>query len=185
MNKESGTTENLNKATFAGGCFWCMEWPFDRVDGVKATIVGYTGGKTKNPTYQEVSSGATGHFEAVEVHYDPAKVSYEKLLNVFWHSIDPTDARGQFADKGSQYYTAIFYHDENQKKIAEESKKAIELSGQFNKPIAVQILPAGAYYRAENYHQDYYKKNSSHYKMYSVGSGRAGYLEKTWGKEKE
>lgn len=168
------------RAIFAGGCFWCMEPPFENTEGVIDVAAGYTGGKTENPTYEEVSSGRTGHYEAVEIIYDPEKVSYEQLLSVFWHQIDPTDDGGQFADRGTQYFTAIFYLDEEQKKLAEASKKALDKSGIFDKPVITAILPAVPFYRAEEYHQDYYKKNILHYSMYKAGSGRAGFQKKTW-----
>ena len=168
------------KATFAGGCFWCMEYPFERLKGVKEAIAGYTGGKTKNPTYKEVCSGKTGHLEAVQVLYDPKVISYEKLLEVYWMQINPTDPGGQFADRGSQYNTAIFYHSEAQKKAAEKSKEALNKSGKFKKPVVTKILKADVFYRAEENHQDYYKKNSLRYKLYKHGSGREEYLQETW-----
>ena len=167
-------------ATFAGGCFWCMQPPYDNTPGVVETIVGYDGGTAKNPTYEEVSTGTTGHAEAVQVIYDPSKVTYEKLLEVFWHNIDPTQANGQFADRGPQYRTAIFYQNDEQKKLAEESKTSMEKSGKFHSKIVTEISPATEFYRAEDDHQSYYKKNSVHYKLYKVGSGRAGFIEKTW-----
>jgi len=175
--------EHLATATFAGGCFWCMESPFEKLDGVFDVISGYTGGDVKNPTYEEVSTGRTGHAESVEVHYDPARISYDQLLDVYWRSIDPTDAGGQFADRGSQYRTAIFYHDETQREAAERSKAALAASGRFATPIATTIVPAGPFYAAEEYHQDYYKKNHDHYTAYRRASGREGFLERTWGKE--
>lgn len=174
---------NLKKATFAGGCFWCMEPFFDRIDGVHSTVVGYTGGKLKNPTYEQVSSGKSGHIEAIQIEYDPAKVSYEKLLEVFWYNIDPTQENGQFADQGSQYRTAIFYHDEVQQKLAAASKANLDESGKFEDPVVTEILPATEFYPAEEYHQDYYKKNPNHYKLYRIGSGREGFLKKTWGEK--
>lgn len=175
----------LEKATFAGGCFWCMEPVFEKMDGVKSVIAGYTGGTKVNPTYEEVSSGSTGHKEAVEVVYDPSKVKYEDLLDVFWHNIDPTDTAGQFADKGTQYKTAIFYHSDEQKRIAERSKGGLEKSGKFNKPIATQIIKASEFYPAEEYHQEYYKKNPVRYEMYKKGSGREDFLKKEWGDKKD
>jgi peptide methionine sulfoxide reductase msrA/msrB len=175
--------QDLEKATFAGGCFWCMEPPFEKLEGVKEVISGYTGGHKKNATYEEVSSGTTGHVEAVEVVYDPTKVSYEKLLDVFLHQIDPTDPGGQFVDRGSSYRSGIFYHNETQKRHAEESKKRLEESGRFDKPIVTEIRPAGPFYRAEEYHQDYYKKNPIRYKFYRYNSGRDQYLETVWAKE--
>jgi peptide-methionine (S)-S-oxide reductase len=172
---------NRGKATFAGGCFWCMEPPFDKVDGVIATISGYTGGQTKNPTYEEVSAGRTGHAEAVQVIYDPGKVTYEKLLQIFWHNIDPTVANRQFCDAGTQYRSAIFYHDATQKRLAEESKQAIEKSGQIKQPIVTQIVPAGEFTVAEDYHQDFYKKNSFRYNSYRTGCRRDARLRELWG----
>lgn len=170
----------MEKAIFAGGCFWCMEGPFEAENGVVDVKAGYTGGKTKNPSYEEVTSGKTGHYEAIEVTYDPAKVSYERLLEIFWHQIDPTDNAGQFADRGSQYYTAVFYLGDIQKKAAEKSKKELEASGIFDKPIVTEIRKAAEFYEAEAYHQDYYKKNAFHYNMYKKGSGREAFLKKTW-----
>lgn len=168
-------------ATFAGGCFWCMEGPFEKLDGVAAVISGYTGGELENPTYKQVSAGRTGHAEAVQVHYDPTRISYEDLLQVFWRQINPTDSGGQFADRGTQYRTEIFAHDEAQRSSAEASKVAIGKSGRFDKPIVVPISNAVTFYPAEEYHQDYYLKNESHYKRYRKGSGREGYLKRTWG----
>ncbi|MDP2211074.1 MAG: peptide-methionine (S)-S-oxide reductase MsrA [Candidatus Aquicultor sp.] len=187
MNDERATTENenLEKATFAGGCFWCMEAAFKLQQGVVSAVSGYSGGHTENPTYDAVSTGTTGHYEAVQVTYDPSKISYERLLEVFWHNIDPTDAYGQFADKGTQYKTAIFYHDETQKQMAEQSKRSLGDSGKFDKPIATAILPAGAFYAAEEYHQDYYVKNAVHYQLYKKGSGREKRLEEMWSKPKQ
>lgn len=173
------------KATFAGGCFWCIEEAFEKIDGVIEAVSGYTGGHVENPTYRDVSSGYTGHFEAVEVTYDPLKVSYEDLLNVFWQNVDPTDDGGQFVDRGSQYHTAIFYHNDTQKRLAEESKNRIANSGRFDKPIATQILEAKKFYKAEDYHQDYYKKDKFNYKMYKLNSGRMTYLNKVWKNDKE
>jgi len=171
------------KAIFAGGCFWCMEPPFEKLDGVKEVISGYTGGNKENPTYEEVSSGVTGHLESVEVIYDPAKVTYEQLLDVFWMQIDPTDAGGQFVDRGGQYRSAIFYLNEEQKALAEKSKEALAASGRFDKPLVTEILPASTFYRAEDYHQDYYKKNPIRYKFYRFGSGRDQFLKKAWEKD--
>jgi peptide-methionine (S)-S-oxide reductase len=167
------------KATFAGGCFWCMEPPFDKLDGVISTTSGYTGGQKKNPTYEEVSAGGTGHAESVQVVYDPKKVSYEKLLEVFWHNVDPLVKDRQFCDHGHQYRTAIFYHDETQKRLAEETKKAREK--ELGKPIVTEIVPASQYYAAEDYHQDYYKKNPIRYKFYRANCGRDARLEQLWG----
>ena len=179
---QAGETE---VATFAGGCFWCMEPPFEKLDGVISVVSGYTGGKEKNPTYEQVSSSRTGHAESIEVRYDPRKIDYATLLDVYWRQIDPTDAGGQFADRGRQYRTVIFYHDERQRGLAEASKKKLEESGKFDRPIVTAIEPAGAFYRAEEYHQDYYKKNPEHYKAYRRGSGREAFLEKTWGTDQK
>jgi len=169
---------NVALATFAGGCFWCMVQPFAKLPGVKEVVAGYTGGHVERPTYEQVCSGRTGHYEAVQVIYDPSKVTYEKLLDTFWSQIDPTDPSGQFADKGPQYRTAIFYHDEEQKRAAEESKAALDKSGKYDKPVVTQILPATVFYPAEEYHQDYYKKNPEHYKRYKIGSGREAFIRK-------
>lgn len=169
------------KATFAGGCFWCMQGPFDALPGVISTTVGYTGGAKADPTYEEVCEGTTGHAEAIEVVYDPAVVSYERLLDVFWRQIDPTTPNRQFADAGTQYRTAIYVHDDGQRSAAEASKKALAASGRFDKPIVTEIAPAAPFYPAEDYHQKYYQKRTMHYKLYRAGSGRQAYLEKTWG----
>lgn len=171
----------FEKATFAGGCFWCVESTFDNVYGVVDAVSGYTGGNEKNPTYEGVSSGRTGHQESVEVTYDPSKVSYDRLLEVFWHQIDPTDPDGQFADRGSQYRTAIFYHNEAQREAAERSKKDLGASGKFDKPIVTMILPAKTFYRAEEYHQKYWKRNSVRYRIYRLYSGRTRFLRDRWG----
>jgi peptide methionine sulfoxide reductase msrA/msrB len=175
--------KNLKRATFAGGCFWCTESDFEKVDGVVEAISGYTGGHQENPTYEEVSSGVTGHIESVQVIYDPAKVSYEQLLEVFWRHVDPTDAGGQFVDRGSQYRSAIFYQDDEQRRLAEESKAKLAQSGRFDKPIVTEIVKLGKFYPAEDYHQDYYKKNPLRYKFYRHGSGRDQFLERVWDKE--
>jgi peptide methionine sulfoxide reductase msrA/msrB len=169
------------QATFAGGCFWCMESAFEQLPGVITVVSGYTGGSTPNPTYEQVSSSKTGYVEAIEVTYDPQKISYEQLLDYFWQQIDPTDASGQFVDRGSSYVTAIFYHDADQKKLAEQSKQKLAQSGRFKKPIVTEILPAQTFYPAENYHQDYYKKNPIRYKFYRYRSGRDQFLKKVWG----
>ena len=171
---------NLKKAYFAGGCFWCMEGPFEKAAGVSGVDSGYANSKVPNPDYEQVSGGSTGAYEAIEVVYDPAKVSFEELLNVYWASIDPTQADGQFADRGSQYHTAIFYQNDEEKKIAEESRKILEESKIFKKPIVVQVEPFKNWTRAEEYHQDYHKKNAAHYTLYSLGSGRKPFLEHTW-----
>jgi peptide-methionine (S)-S-oxide reductase len=168
-------------ATFAGGCFWCMEPPYDKLPGVVATISGYMGGGKANPTYEEVSAGTTGHAEVVHVIYDPAKVSYEKLLEVFWVNIDPTVKNRQFCDSGTQYRTAVFYHDELQRKAAEASKAALERSKPFKESIVTPIEKAGAFYPAEDYHQDYYQKNPVRYQLYRSGCGRDARLKQLWG----
>ena len=168
-------------ATFAGGCFWCMEPPYDKLPGVVATISGYTGGAKANPTYQEVSSGSTGHTEAVQVVYDPKKVTYEQLLEVFWHNVDPTVKDRQFCDTGSQYRTGIFYHDGAQRQAAEASKAALEKSKPFKEALVTRIEMAGAFYPAEEYHQDYYKKNPVRYQIYRSGCGRDARLKELWG----
>lgn len=170
-------------ATFAGGCFWCMVAPFEKLEGVVQIVSGYTGGKTKNPTYQEVCSGRTGHYEAVQMSFDPNQVYYSKLLDVFWRSIDPTDAGGQFHDRGQSYKTAIFYHDQTQRQQAEASKEALAANGRFRSPIMTAILPAGPFYPAEEYHQDYHHKNQKHYERYLVGSGRDEFIKKHWTNE--
>lgn len=171
---------SLRMATFAGGCFWCMEWPFEKHDGVLEVISGYTGGKNVNPAYEEVSSGTSGHQEAIQITYDPSQITYRKLLDIYWRQIDPTDSGGQFVDQGSQYRSAIFYHDEEQKKLAEQSKEEIAASGRFDKPIVTEIRPAAAFYKAEEYHQDYHKKSPDSYQAYRASSGRDQFLEKTW-----
>ena len=176
----SGSTPTA-KATFAGGCFWCMEPPYDELEGVISTISGYTGGTKKNPTYEEVSAGTTGHAEAVQITYDPTKIRYEKLLDVFWRNIDPLTANAQFCDSGSQYRSAIFYHDETQKNLAEASKK--RLQSRFKQPIVTEIVRATEFYPAEDYHQDYYKKNPVRYKIYRYGCGRDQRLQTLWGSE--
>jgi peptide-methionine (S)-S-oxide reductase len=170
------------KATFAGGCFWCMEPPYDKLAGVISTTSGYMGGAKRHPTYEEVSTGTTGHTEVVQVVYDPAKVSYEKLLEVFWRNIDPTVRDRQFCDVGSQYRTAVFYHDDEQKRLAEASKAALEKSKPFKAPIVTPVQAAGEFWPAEDYHQDYYKKNPVRYKYYRTGCGRDARLKELWGK---
>jgi len=173
--------QGLEKATFAGGCFWCMEPPFDRLEGVKSVVSGYTGGYKKNPTYEEVSSGSTGHAESVEITYDPAGISYQKLLDVFWHNIDPTVKDRQFCDVGSQYRTAIYYHNAEQKRLAEASKKALEESKRFRGPIYTEVTAAATFYPAEEYHQKYYQKNPVRYKLYRFNCGRDQRLRELWG----
>ena len=174
--------QSTAKATFAGGCFWCMEPPYDKLPGVLSTTSGYMGGKKRSPTYEEVSTGTTGHTEVVQVVYDPQKVSYEKLLEVFWRNIDPTVRDQQFCDVGSQYRTAIFYHDDEQKRLAEASKAALEKSKPFKAPIVTPVQAAGEFWPAEDYHQDYYKKNPVRYKYYRTGCGRDDRLKQLWGK---
>jgi len=169
------------KATFAGGCFWCMEPPFDDLPGVISTTSGYTGGRTKNPTYEQVSSGGTGHTEAVEVVYDPSKITYARLLDVFWKNIDPITPNAQFCDIGTQYRSAIYYHNEEQKRLAEASKKVLENSGRFKQPIVTEIAAVSPFYRAEEYHQDYYKKNPVRFKFYKYRCGRDQRLQELWG----
>ena len=177
MNEEN---KNTKTATFAGGCFWCTESDFEKIDGVVEVISGYTGGSKDKPTYEEVSAGRTGHTEAVQVVYDPAKVSYKELLDIFWKHVDPTDSGGQFVDRGSQYRPAIFYHNEEQKRSAEESKEALDKSGRFGKSIVTEIVELSNFYRAEDYHQDYYKNNPIRYKFYRFHSGRDQFLKKVW-----
>lgn len=167
-------------ATFSGGCFWCMVKPFDQYDGVSKVVSGYIGGHVKNPTYEQVCSDTTGHIEAVQITYDDNIISYNELLDIFWKQIDPTDIGGQFNDRGHKYKTAIFYHDENQKEIAEKSKKDLENSNKFDKKIVTEIIPATTFYEAEDYHQYYYKKNPIHYNMYYKGSGRKDFIKNTW-----
>lgn len=172
--------EKIEKATFAGGCFWCMVEPFDERPGIKSVISGYTGGHTENPTYEEVCSNTTGHVEAVQITFDANIMPYQDLVELFWQQIDPTDAGGQFHDRGESYQTAIFYHNEEQKEIAEASKTALINSGKFKKPIVVPILPAKTFYEAEEVHQYYYKKNRLHYRAYKKGSGRAQFIQDHW-----
>ncbi|GEK90109.1 peptide-methionine (S)-S-oxide reductase [Alkalibacterium putridalgicola] len=172
---------NEQRAIFAGGCFWCMVQPFDSLPGILSITSGYTGGHVENPTYRQVTSGRTGHTEAVEIVYDPDKISYRELVEIYWRQTDPTDAGGQFADRGDSYRPVIFYLNTHQKEVAEESKRELEQSGKFDDPILTQIEEAEPFYPAEDYHQDYYKKESAHYKRYSVGSGRAGFISRHWG----
>jgi len=189
LNQKTGASieevdfENLEVATFAGGCFWCMEASFETQEGVVEAISGYTGGTVENPTYAQVTSGQTGHLEAVQVYYDPELISFEELLDVFWRSIDPTDNKGQFTDKGSQYRTAVFHHDEEQQSLAERSKDQLDSSGIFEKPIVTEIRLYETFYQAEEYHQDYYKKNVLRYNTYEEGSGRPDFFEKYWDKK--
>ena len=168
-------------ATFAGGCFWCMEPPFDKLDGVLSTTSGYTGGHQANPTYKQVSAGSTGHTEAIQIEYDPAKVSYEDLLTVFWMNIDPTTANSQFCDHGSQYRSGIFYHDDKQKTAAEKSLNNLKQTKSFDEAVVTEITSASTFYPAEDYHQDYYQKNPLRYKYYRYSCGRDQRLEKLWG----
>ncbi|OVE81333.1 methionine sulfoxide reductase [bacterium K02(2017)] len=174
---------NTKTAVFAGGCFWCMEPPFEKLNGVKSVISGYTGGNIKKPSYKQVSSGNTKHTEAIQIVYDPNLVSYQKLLDVFWRQIDPTDAGGQFVDRGQQYRSGIFYHTTDEKQLAISSKEKLDKSGRFDKPIVTEITAAGIFYAAEDYHQDYYKTNPIRYKLYRYNSGRDKFLEKVWAKK--
>lgn len=178
---EPASEQRLAKAVFAGGCFWCMEPPFDALPGVTATVSGYTGGTRTNPTYQEVSTGNTGHIEAVEVTYDPAKVSYQQLLETYWRNVDPLDAGGQFCDRGEPYRTAVFYHDAEQKRLADISKTRIEQ--RLGRAVVTPVRPATTFYPAEDYHQDYYQRNPLRYKYYRYRCGRDARLEQLWGKE--
>jgi peptide-methionine (S)-S-oxide reductase len=174
---------DLAVATFAGGCFWCMEEAFEPIEGVVSVVSGYTGGRQVNPSYDEVSGGGTGHAEAVEIRFDSAKVSYQELLQHFWRNVDPLAVDRQFCDRGNQYRSAIFYHGEEQQRLAEESKAALERSGRLKGTIATQIVASGPFYRAEEYHQDYYRKNPQRYKFYKWSCGRAQRLEELWGKK--
>ena len=173
--------QRLAKATFAGGCFWCMVHPFDELEGVVKVTSGYAGGLTKDPTYEEVSGGGTGHRESVEILYDPRQITYARLLDVFWHNIDPTNNSGQFCDEGSQYRSAIFYHDAEQKRLAEASKAIL----QKRIKVYTDVLPAGSFYAAEEYHQDYYKKNPVRYRFYRLNCGRDFVLDRIWGRSRE
>ncbi|MBH37842.1 peptide-methionine (S)-S-oxide reductase [bacterium] len=175
---------NINKATFAGGCFWCMEAPFTEIKGVISVRPGYTGGKEKKPTYETVITGKTGHVEAIHIEYDESLVSYNTLLKLFWEQIDPTDETGQFVDRGDQYKTVIFYHSNYQKEKAINSKKALEKSGRFSKPIVTKIRQAEIFYLAEDYHQQYYKKHPEDYKRYKIGSGREQFIQTYWKRKK-
>lgn len=191
MNNNTTTKEIIEKeipreasiATFAGGCFWCSESAFQEQPGVYEVISGYTGGTEINPTYQDVASGKTSHREGVQVYYDPKNISYEKLLEIYWQHINPTQDDGQFNDRGEHYTTAIFYQSEEEKKLAEQSKQDLEESNKFDKPITTKIIPFTNFYQAEEYHQDYYLKQSGHYKLYSIGSGREGFIQKVWKKD--
>ena len=180
LAKEDVTTR---QATFAGGCFWCTQADFEKLPGVVKVVSGYTGGNKENPTYEEVSSGTTGHVEAIQVYYDPSKITYEELLDFFWRHVDPTDPGGQFVDRGTQYRSVIFYHDEEQKRLAEKSKETLNRSGRFDKPVVTEIIKFTKFYEAEAYHQDYYEKHPLRYKYYRYASGRDAFLAKEWGKD--
>lgn len=173
---------NVEKATFAGGCFWCMEPPFKQLKGITEVLSGYTGGNTKNPSYDEVCSGESGHLEAIQINFDPQVIAYEDLVEVFWQQIDPTDTGGQFVDRGQQYSTAIYYHNDRQRTLAEKSKIALAASGRFEDAIVTPILPAVEFYAAEDYHQDFYRKSTQRYKSYRAASGRDSFIEKVWKK---
>ncbi|MFO7460926.1 MAG: peptide-methionine (R)-S-oxide reductase MsrB [Desulfatiglandales bacterium] len=177
--------KQLQMATLAGGCFWCVEADFEKVEGVVKVVSGYSGGNEESPTYEQVSSGRTGHVEAVQVHYDPSKLTYREILDVFWRHVDPTDPGGQFVDRGSQYRTMIFYHDDEQRRVAEESKRDLDKSGRFKQPIATEVVKFSSFYPAEEYHQDYYKTNPLRYKVYRLGSGRDRFMKEAWGDEKK
>ena len=180
IHSDSDAQTKLDKATFAGGCFWCMEHPFEKLEGVLDVVSGYTGGHEKNPTYEEISSGQTGHVEAVQIIFDPSKITYSEILNLFWRQIDPTDPGGQFVDRGPQYRTALFYHNEEQKALAEKSKADLNNSGIYDKPIITEIISASKFYQAEDYHQDYHLKNPMGYKQYRRSSGRDQCLTNVW-----
>jgi len=180
IHGDSDAQTKFDKATLAGGCFWCMEHPFENLEGVLDVVSGYTGGHEKDPTYEEISSGQTGHVEAVQVIFDPSKIAYSEILDLFWRQIDPTDPGGQFVDRGSQYRTAIFYHNEGQKALAEKSKADLNNSGIYDRPVVTEIIRASKFYQAEGYHQDYYKKNPMGYKQYRRSSGRDQYLTNVW-----
>src|SRR5690625_1536195 len=176
---------NQEIATFAGGCFWCMVEPFDERPGILSVVSGYTGGTVENPTYEQVCTNTTGHLEAVKITFDPNIMSYEQLVNTFWQQIDPTDPGGQFNDRGESYQTAIFYHNEKQKETAEKSKQELAASGKFSKPIVTKVLPAQPFYSAEEEHQDYFKKQSFHYRLYKKGSGREDFIKDNWHPKKD
>jgi peptide-methionine (S)-S-oxide reductase len=175
--------QRLDTATFAGGCFWCMEPPFDELPGVVSTTSGYIGGRVANPTYEQVSAGATGHAEAVQVVFEPARIGYERLLAVFWKNVDPLTPNAQFCDEGNQYRSAVFYHDEGQRRAADSSKRALQ--PRFREPIVTEVVAAGPFYRAEEYHQDYYKKNPIRFRFYKTSCGREARLDEVWGKERK
>ena len=182
---KSSSMPDLRKTTFAGGCFWCMEPPFEKLPGISKVISGYTGGKKENPSYKEVATGLTNHAEAIEIHYDSSTISYNDLLEVLWRNIDPTDGSGQFVDRGKQYRPAIFYHDKDQKNLAEKSRNKLKKSKRFKNKIEIKIVKATTFYAAEEYHQDFYKKSSIRYKIYRAGSGRDQFLKKYWGENLE
>ena len=182
VSEKSGIIET---AMFAGGCFWCMEHPYENQPGISKALSGYTGGEKQNPTYNQVASGSTQHVEAVEIHFDPEVISYNDLLQIFWRNVDPTDAGGQFVDRGKQYTTGIFYKNNQQKKSAEQSKKRLEGKNLFNKKIITKIVPAGKFYPAEEYHQDFFKKNYIRYRVYRAGSGRDEFIKRIWGEDRE
>lgn len=173
-------TNQIEKAIFAGGCFWCMVKPFDQWDGIHTVVSGYTGGHMKNPTYEDVKTGTTSHYEAVEITFDPSIISYQDILEIFWQQIDPTDDGGQFHDRGDAYRTAIFYNNDQQKYLAKKSKERLEQSGKFSKPIVTEILRTKEFYRAEDYHQDFYKKSKEEYELDRAKSGRDEFIERTW-----
>ncbi|WP_110113569.1 peptide-methionine (S)-S-oxide reductase MsrA [Bacillus sp. CGMCC 1.16541] len=170
----------MEKATFAGGCFWCMVTPFEELDGIHGIVSGYSGGHVENPTYEQVKTGTTGHYEVVQITFDPDVFPYEKLLELYWPQIDPTDAEGQFQDRGPQYRAAIFYHNDKQKEAAEKTKAELAASGRFKQPIVTEVLPATPFYPAEEYHQDYHKKNPKHYKEDRAASGRDEFINENW-----
>ena len=181
LQQIQAATSATEKATFAGGCFWCMEAPFDKLPGVMSVTPGYSGGQVKNPTYEQVSAGGTGHAESVQIVFDPSKTSYSKLLDIYWHNIDPTVTDRQFCDVGSQYRSAIFYHGEEQRRVAQQSRAALEISKPFRGPVVTEISAASEFYPAEEYHQHYYKKNPLRYKFYRNGCGRDRRLKELWG----
>ena len=185
VSNRASNDPSLSVATFAGGCFWCVEEGFEKIPGVVEAVSGYSGGERENPTYAQVSSGSTRHAEAVQVHYDPSVISYEGLLQGLWRMIDPTDADGQFADRGRQYRPGIFYHDDRQRRLAEASKQALTDSGRYLDPVVIEIVPFEAFYEAEDYHQDYHRKNPLRYRIYTHNSGRYQFIEKVWGDERE
>lgn len=184
MEPEKAKLVGLEVATFAGGCFWCVEAGFEKLPGVKAAVSGYSGGREPNPTYRQVATGKTDHTESVQVYYDPKIINYSGLVQALWRIMDPTDAEGQFHDRGSQYRPAIFYHNEEQKHIAEQAKNALAASGRYEKPVTIEIVPFEKFYKAERYHQDYYKKNPVRYKYYTFNSGRYQFVDEIWGEQR-